>query len=550
MADWIEKITLGDLVDEAARRFGSREALYFEGQRWTFNQLQEDINRAARGLLQLGIQPGEKVTLWLPNRPEWVHLLFAVAKIGAVLVPINTRFRTSDLEYVLRQSDSTTLITVDRSGPVDFLDMTRQVCPEIEHGDANNLHFENFPELKRVLILGDSPYSGTNLWVDVLCRADATSQEDLDHRQRGVDPDEAASIMYTSGTSGFPKGVVRSHCVVRLITDMANRLGLTQGDVILIYLPLFHAFGLWCGPLMSMLTGARLVLTTLFDPSETLRLIEKEQATLIHGFDTHWRDLTVHQEDEARNLSSLRTGILASGMASSEPIAERAQQLLCPTISIWGMTECGISLMSFLDSSKDQRCASSGYPLPGYELKVIDPELGETLPPLTTGELCVRGYGLMQGYYNKPEETAQAVDAQGWLHSGDAAILREDGYIRFLGRYKDMLKVGGENVDAAEVEAFLLGHPAVNQVQIVGVPDPRLSEVACACVIPNEGDELSVGDLDGYCRGKLASFKIPRYLMSVQEFPRTPSGKIQKFKLREMALDMMDLQKVAQAESA
>lgn len=206
--------------------------------------------------------------------------------------------------------------------------------------------------------------------------------------------------------------------------------------------------------------------------------------------------------------------------------------------------------MSFLDSSKDQRCASSGYPLPGYELKVIDPELGETLPPLTTGELCVRGYGLMQGYYNKPEETAQAVDAQGWLHSGDAAVLREDGYIRFLGRYKDMLKVGGENVDAAEVEAFLLGHPAVNQVQIVGVPDPRLSEVACACVIPNEGDESSVGDLDGYCRGKLASFKIPRYLMSVQEFPMTPSGKIQKFKLREMALDMMDLQKVAQAESA
>ena len=213
----------------------------------------------------------------MPNRLEWVHVLFAVAKIGAVLVPINTRSRTADLEYVLSQSDSTTLITVDRSGPVDYLDMTRRVCPEIEYGEANDLHSENFPGLKRVLILGDSPYPGTNLWTDVLCRADATSQEDLDRRRQGVDPDEACSIMYTSGTSGFPKGVQGSHCILRLIIDMANRMGITQRDVTLIYLPLFDAFGLWCGPFMTMLTGARLVLTTMFDPSETLQLIEKEQ---------------------------------------------------------------------------------------------------------------------------------------------------------------------------------------------------------------------------------------------------------------------------------
>ncbi len=541
MAEWFEKVTLGALVDQAARRFGAREALCFEGQRWTFNQLQQDINRAARGLLQLGVQPGEKVTLWMPNQPEWVHILFALAKIGAVLVPINTRFRTADLEYVVRQSDSTTLITVDRSGPVDYLDMVRQVCPEIDYGDANSLHSETFPELKRVLILGDSPYRGTNVWADVLRGADTIPQEDLERRQRQVDPDEIASVMYTSGTSGFPKGVMHSHHLIRMVTDMGNRLGITEKDVLLIYLPLFHALGLWQGPFMSMITGARMVLTTMFDPPETLELIEKERATRIYGFDTHWRDLMVHPEFETWDLSSLRTGVLAAGMASSESIARQAQKLISPTITGWGMTECGIPLISFLDSSEDERCAGSGYPLPGYEFKVIDPETRETLPPFNTGELCVRGYGVMQGYYKKPEETSGAVDSDGWLQTGDAAELHENGHFRFLGRYKDMLKVGGENVDAAEVEAFLLGHPAVDQVQIIGVPDPRLSEVACACVVPAEGHELSVADLDAYCRGKVASFKIPRYLMPVREFPMTPSGKVQKFKLREMAVEILDL---------
>ncbi|MCH7713656.1 MAG: AMP-binding protein [Chloroflexi bacterium] len=541
MADWFEKVTLGDLVDRAAGRFGDKEALCFEGRRWTFNQLQQDINRAARGLLQLGIQPGEKVILWMPNRPEWVHILFALAKIGAVLVPINTRFRTSDLEYVVRQSDGTTLITVDRSGPVDYLDMVRQVCPEIEYSDANDIHSETFPELKRVLILGESPYQGTTLWADVLRQAEANPKEDLKRRQQQVDPDGIASIMYTSGTSGFPKGVMQSHRIVRMVTDMGNRIGITEKDVLLIYLPLFHALGLWQGPLMSMLTGARMVLTTLFDPPETLELIEKERATRIFGFDTHYRDLMAHPDIETRDLSSLRACMLAAGMASSEPIAREAQKLIGPTITGWGMTECGIPLISFLDSTEDERCAGSGYPLPGFEFKVIDPETGETLPPLTTGELCVRGHGVMQGYYKKPDETAQAVNAQGWLHTGDAAVRDEDGNYRFLGRYKDMLKVGGENVDAAEVEAFLSGHPGIEQVQIIGVPDSRLSEVPCACVVPNQGHELSVADLDAYCRGKLASFKIPRYLMPVPEFPMTPSGKVQKFKLLEMALETLDL---------
>ena len=245
---------------------------------------------------------------------------------------------------------------------------------------------------------------------------------------------------------------------------------------------------------------------------------------------------------EDTDRSSLRTGILATGMASSEPVARRSQKLLCPTITGWGMTEVGVGAsMSFLDTPEDDRYLGSGYPLPGHEFKVIDPATGESLQPGRMGELCVRGYQVMQGYYKKPEETAKAVDFEGWLHTGDVATIREDGYMRFLGRYKELLKVGGENVDPVEVEAFLLGHPAVSKVQVVGVPDQRLSELACACVVSKDGYEVSADDLINFCRGKLASFKLPRYVLFMQEYPMTSSGKVQKFRLRELAAEALHL---------
>jgi fatty-acyl-CoA synthase len=545
MGDWFEKVSMGSLVDRAAARFGDREALYYEGERWSFVDLKAESDRVAKGLMALGIQPGEKVSLWMPNRAEWIATMFAVMKIGAILVPINTRFRTTDLGYVLRQSNSTTLITVDRSGPVQYIDLVYELCPDLRRANPDRVNAAPLPDVQRVVVLGEQQWAGTHAWSGMLARGETIPDASLEERQRAVDPDGTVLIVYTSGTTGFPKGVMHNHSILRNVIDQANRMGVTPRDVILMYLPLFHVFGLYEGPLMSMVSGARLVLTTRFDPAEALALIAQEKATMLHGFDTHFHDLMNHPSCPTTDLRSLRTGLLAAGMASSEPVARKAQRLLCPTVTGWGMTEVGVgALLSFLDSADDDRCAGSGWPLPGHEFKVIDPGTGQALPPGTMGELCTRGYAVMQGYYKKPEETAQAIDADGWLHTGDMAIIHEDGMVRFLGRYKEILKVGGENVDPAEVEAFLLQHPAVDQVKIVGVPDARLSEVGAACVVLNPDVDVAAPDLIEFCRGKLASFKLPRHVLFMKEFPVTSSGKVQKFRLRDMAMEALQLKDV------
>jgi fatty-acyl-CoA synthase len=541
MPDWYAKKTLGALVDEAAARWSVREALTYEGQRWSFAALQTEVDRTARAFLALGIQAGERVALWMPNRPEWLYTFFALAKIGAVVVPINTRFRTSDLAYVLWQSDATTLITVDRSGSVDYLAMVHELCPSLTSSAPGQLHVESFPQLRHVVVLGTHPGPGAHPWDALMTGAAAVSPAALAQRQHHVDPDATVLTLYTSGTTGFPKGVMHSHNIQRTVIDAGSRMGITPKDVILMYLPLFHVFGLYEGLLMSAATGARMVLTTVFDPEEVLRLIAQEGATILNGFDTHFHALTTHPDCAKLDRRRLRTGLFATGMASSEPAARRTQRLLGPTVTGWGMTEIGCGVMrSFLDAPEDDRCLASGCALPGYEGTVMNPETGAPVPYGTVGELWVRGYSVMQGYYKQPEATAAVIDAAGWLHTGDMVTMREDGTIRFLGRYKDLLKVGGENVDPIEVEGFLLWHPAIEHVQIIGVPDPRLSEVPCACVIPKPGAEVTHEALVAFCRGQLASFKIPRYTVLLEAFPMTSSGKVQKFKLRDIAVAQMD----------
>jgi fatty-acyl-CoA synthase len=535
-SEWFTKQTIGSFVDERARGDGAREALVFNGQRATFADLARDVDACARGLLHLGIAPGDRVALWMTNRTEWVHAALAVMRIGAVLLPVNTRFRTEDAAYVLGQSDASTLIIGARSGPVDYVAMVRALLPSLgSTGDV--VRDAKLPALRRVVVLGDAPAAGTLSWPALLEGGARVSADALRARVDAVDPDATVLLMYTSGTTGFPKGVMHRHTLVRNVVDRAFRMAITPADTILNYLPLFHLFGFSEGMLMSMMTGARQIVTETFTPDESLDLIESERATIIHGFDTHFKDLLEAQRRRPRDVSSVRTGIAAAGMSSSLSIAREARKVFGQMLSGYGMTEMlAGSALSALDSTEEQCTEASGYPAPGYEIRVIDPETGREQPIGVPGEIVVRSPMLMQGYYRKPEETAKAIDRDGWLHSGDMGLIRADGHLRFMGRYKDMLKIGGENVDPMEVEAYLMTHPAMNLVAVVALPEARLSEVPVAFVRLEPGHRLTEGETIDYCRGKIASFKTPRHVVFVDDFPMTSSGKIQKVKLREDAL--------------
>ena len=530
MGDWYEKQTIGRLPEHAAERWGAREALAFQGKRWTFADVHAGIDAAAKGLLQFGIAPGDKVALWMVNRPEWLHAMFAIMQIGAVLVPVNTRFRTDDMAYVLGQSDAVAVVLGDCSGPVDYLGMMREVAPGLSaRPDAR------FPALRHVIALSDRTHADAIGWYQMLEAGRRVSDDALRERARAVDPGDSAFVFYTSGTTGFPKGAVHDHLIIKNTSDMADRMGVTADDVILMYLPLFHAFGFICGALMSMISGARQVLTETFDANACVDLIASEKATMIHGFDTHFKDLLDAQGKSRRDVSSVRTGICGTGMSSAIPIARQARRTFGNFMTGFGMSEIGIVTLSALDSTEEQCVEANGYPLAGCEVRVIDPATGLDQPVSVPGEILARSYMVTPGYYKQPAETARALDQDGWFHTGDMGVMRRDGHLRFLGRYKDMLKIGGENVDPMEVEGFLMSHPAIRMAAVVGVPDARLSEVAVAFVQVEPGSNLTEREVIEHCRGRVASFKTPRRVAFVDEFPMTSTGKIQKVKLRERA---------------
>jgi len=536
MTEWYAKKTFGSLVDAMATRFGAREALLFEDERYTFEGVRERVDEVARALIALGVKPGDHVAVWLMNRPEWIFIMFALARIGAVQVPVNTRFRTHDLAYLLKQSDARYLIAHDVSGPVDFLAMIRETVALPATG--TRVEDANYPELRQVIILGRAGHPGCVEWNAMLDLAPRIAADELAARVDAVDPDHPVFIMYTSGTTGFPKGVMHNHVMLRLVEERAFRLAITECDTILNYLPLFHLFSYSEGALTSMLTGARQILTETFDPGRALELVERERVTIMHGFETHLKDLSDAQERVRRDLSSLRTGLFACGMQSGVPICRRAAEVLAPMVTVtgYGMSEMGAgTLVGSLGDSVEQRAESSGYIAPGYECRIVDPDSGDEQPIGVAGEIVFKGYGMMLGYYKKPVETAASYDNDGWFRTGDMGVRRADGYVRFLGRYKDMLKVGGENVDPMEIEGLLLSVPGVRQAAVVGLPDARLTEVPVAFVQRQAGASLSAEDVIAHCRGKVASFKVPRHVLFIDAFPMTASGKIRKVELRETA---------------
>ena len=559
-ARWDGRTPVGELPGRAARRWGDRESLVFGPVRQSFAEIAHRVDEAAKGLIALGVAPGDKVCLWLANCPEWVHLLFAVARIGAVLVPANSRFRAGDIEYLVRQGDCSTLITHDVSGPVDYLAMVRELVPEsLSAPAAGPLRSERFPLLERIVTVSEHEHAGVTALPALVEAGRAVSDETLAARARSVSVDDTLFIMFTSGTTGFPKGVMRSHHLLRNQCDRMERLAIAESDTVLNFLPLFHIFGYVDGPLLSVMAGSRQVLTATFDPDECIDLVEAERATQMQGFDSHLKALMDAQERRPRDTSSLRIGFFPSGMASSVPIVRRAREVFptMRTLTAYGSTEGGANIcVSFLDSTEEQRCETSGHPCDGFEIRIADTETGDELPAGTAGEILVRSYNLMLGYYRKPGETAAAIDAEGWLRSGDLGYLREDGFLRFLGRCKDMLKVGGENVDPVEVEQLLLGHPGVREVAVVALPDERLTEVGVAFVVASDarGGEPGAGaggtaarseedrrealarQILEFGRGRVASFKLPRHVLFVPELPMTSSGKVRKAELRERAL--------------
>lgn len=530
---------VGDLVDQAALVNPTREALVFESQRLTFADFKEQVDLTARGLMGLGIAPGTHVVLFMPNSVQWLCAFYALAKLGAVVVPVNTRFRSHDLDYLLRQSDAHALIVDTEISGLDVPAMLLELLPEMAtdspHGTSSR-----YPNLQHLISLQPIPMAGAMDWAQMLQLASNTSQLALAQRQACVRPDDAVLILYTSGTTGSPKGAVHAHGMVRTMVDAASRLGVSQSECILLFLPLFHSMGLYLGGLMFLVAGARLVLSPRFEPALELERIERERVSFMLGFDTHYQDLLQHPDFDQRDRSSLRIGMVPAGSAASQATALQVNERLCRSFSGYGSSECGTAIaLSFLDATLAQRGLGSGYPMPGYDFQVRHPETRQPLAANAVGELWIRGYGVMLRYHGKPQETRDAFDDQGWFKTGDMASMDEAGFLRYIGRYKDMLKVGGENVDPTEVEAFLSQLPGLENVKLVGVPDERLGDRPVACCTPGL-NTVSLADVHAQCKGKIASFKIPRDLVWLPSYPMTSTGKLQRPELRRAVIQALE----------
>ncbi|MFT7597095.1 MAG: fatty-acyl-CoA synthase [Acidimicrobiales bacterium] len=514
---------LGNLPMEAARLWGDREALIFGEQRWTHAEFAAEVDAVAKGLIGVGVEAGDKVGIWMTNRPEWLFLMFAIPAVGAVTVPMNTRYRAEDVQYAVDQSDTSTLIFNDHSGPIDYSAMVREVA-------------STWTKVRRMIVLGDDRPDGAQAWGEVLAAGTTVTNEVLAARREAVRADDPMIIIYTSGTTSLPKGAVHNHAVIRNVAERTQMHGVTQEDVHAGYLPLFHAFGYTEVALFTVLTGGKQVLFETFDADAVLDAAEREGITMLHGFDTHWGDFLRANKAKPRQLQ-IRLGTLAAGQESTTPISRRVQDELCPTVSGWGMSEVWTAcVVGHLANTTEQRTEASGYPMHGVELRVIDPETGAECPADAPGELLCRSYTTMLGYYQEPEATAETIDADRWLHSGDLARIRPDGHVVFMGRLKDMLKVGGENVAPAEMEGRLRELEGVNDVAIVGLPDARLGEVPVAYVLAEDGATLDADTMLDHLRGKVASFKLPRHVRVVDVLPMTPTGKIRKVELRAQAL--------------
>ncbi|WKA48863.1 AMP-binding protein [Geobacillus zalihae] len=539
-------VTVGKLLEERARQYADREAVVYadRGLRLTYRQFNDYCRLVARGLIRLGIKKGEHVAIWATNVPEWIACQFATGKMGAVLVTVNTNYRAAELEYLLRQSDSTTLFLIEQYRDSSYIDILYEIVPELRTSAPGQLQSKRLPKLKNVIFLGDKRHPGMFTWNDILAMAHDVSEEELDERMESLDPHDVINMQYTSGTTGFPKGVMLTHYnIVNNAHQVAQCMGLGEGDRLCIPVPFFHCFGCVMSTLACVTVGATMVPVVEFHPKRVLETVEAERCTALHGVPTMFI-AELNDPDFAKyDLSSLRTGIMAGSPCPVEVMKAVIEKMGMKDITIaYGQTEASpVITQTRTDDPLELRVETVGRALPGVEVKIVEPGTNKEVPRGVQGELCTRGYHVMKGYYNNPEATNEAIDQDGWLHTGDLATMDENGYCRITGRLKDMIIRGGENIYPREIEEFLYKHPKILDVQVVGVPDEVYGEEVMAWIILKDGETATAEEIREFCRGNISRHKIPRYIEFTDSYPMTASGKIQKFKLREMAKQRLGL---------
>ncbi len=535
--------TLGQILDDTAGRFPDNDALVYLGRdcRRTWRELSAEVDRLARGLMAMGVQPGEKIALWATNVPWWVELFFASARIGAVLLAVNTNYRDSELEHLISQSECEYFVCIQGFIDYDYVNALHRVMGDFDILPDGAVHCAKFPKLRRLMSLQDISYPDITPLSSILAKAEEISPEEYAKRKASVDAHDVVNMQYTSGTTGLPKGVMLTHAGIGYNGFcLGERLRLGSNDRAVIPVPLFHCLGIVVAVLACAAHGSAMIILESFSAEKVMDGIQKEKATVLYGVPSHFTAILGHRRFGQYDFSSMR-GILMSGSICPEPLVRKvmkalhAQEIYTP----YGLTEAspGITMNKF-DDTDEHRFYTVGCALDDIEVELRDPATGRPVPVGQPGEICCRGYNVMKGYYKMPEATAAAVDAEGWLKTGDVGVMDAEGYLRITGRIKDMIVRGGENIYPREVEEELLQMDAVADVQVVGIPSRRYGEDVAAFILPKEGRTVQAEDVRDFCRGRVAWHKIPRYVASLKDFPRNGSGKIMKSRLREMAEDL------------
>jgi fatty-acyl-CoA synthase len=544
--------TIPSHFENIVSRFGEREAVVsvHQQRRLTYAQLKNAVDELARGLLGLGFQKGERLGVWSTNHIEWLLLQLATARIGAVLVNINPAYRPRELAYALQKSEVQGLFTIPRFRTSNYVGMLIELMPELASQNPDQLQIKDYPQLRRVVLIDPDhpdqtarPHRGFLTWPDVIAASKGINPARLDAALLALDIDDPINIQYTSGTTGFPKAVVLTHHnILNNAFFTARAMHFREQDRLAVPVPFYHCFGMVISNLVCLSVGACLVLPAEhFDPLAVLQAVQQEHCTALHGVPTMFIAELEHPQFREFDLSSLRTGIMAGAPCPAALLNRVIQDMHCAEILIgYGETEASpLTHLTSRDDSRERRTETVGTNLPHQEVKLVDIKSGAIVPVGTIGEICFRGHHVMRGYYNDPAATGKTIDPPGWLHSGDLGTMDVDGYVRITGRLKDMIIRGGENIYPAEIEEFLFTHPKVAQVAVFGVPDEFYGEEVMAWVQLRTGEQSSEDDIRAFCKGKIAHFKIPRFVWFVEEFPMTVTGKLQKFRMREMAVERL-----------